>query len=43
MMLGSFHCGAVETNETSIREDEGWILGLTCWIEGLVGSLALMG
>ncbi len=37
MLLGSSHCGAVETNLTSIHEDAGSIPGLAQW----VGDLAI--
>ena len=30
--LGSSHGGAEETNPTSIRQDEGLILGLAQWV-----------
>jgi len=30
---GSSHCGAVETNMTSIREDANWIPGLVQWVK----------
>ena len=30
--LGNFHCGAAETNPTSICEDEGSIPGLAQWV-----------
>ena len=33
--LGSSHCGSVETNLTSIHEDEGLIPGLAQWVEDL--------
>ena len=31
--MGSSHCGAVETNLTSINEDAGLIPGLVQWVE----------
>ena len=33
-MMGSFPCGAVETNLASIHEDVGSIPGLFLWVRG---------
>ena len=32
LKMGSSHCGAVETNPTSIQEDVGSIPGLIQWV-----------
>ena len=39
---GSSHCGAVQTNPTSIREDVGSVPGLDPWVrEGQGTSVAV--
>ena len=32
---GGSHCGAAETNQTSIHEDVGSVPGLTQWVSNL--------
>ena len=33
LLLGGSHCGSVETNPTSINEDEGSLPGLALWVK----------
>ena len=39
--IWSSHCGAAETNPTSIPEGASWIPGLTQWVVDLVSGVAM--